>query len=46
MHMTTFLQLLIERVAPVQAVYVKGGWLEIDTLEDLRRLESDPAIQI
>jgi L-glutamine-phosphate cytidylyltransferase len=46
MHMTTFLRLLIERVGPVHAVYVNGGWVEIDSMDDLRRLEGDVEIRI
>jgi choline kinase len=35
MHMTTFIQLVIDNLMPVKAVMVAGGWLEIDTLTDL-----------
>lgn len=35
MFMTTFLQLVIDRLMPVKAVLVDGGWVEIDTLSDL-----------
>ncbi len=35
MFMTSFLQHLIDHVLPVAAVLVDGGWLEVDTVEDL-----------
>lgn len=35
MHMTDFLQLLIDNGCPVTAVCVEGGWLEVDTASDL-----------
>jgi choline kinase len=39
MYMTAFLQHLIDHVAPVAAVIVEGGWLEVDTVEDLETYE-------
>lgn len=36
MYMTSFLQLIIDRLAPIQAVLIDGGWLEVDTVEDLQ----------
>lgn len=36
MYMTSFIQTVIDRLMPVQAVPVAGGWIEVDTLEDLR----------
>lgn len=39
MYMTSFLQHLIDHHWPVRAVLVHNGWLEIDTLEDLRLYE-------
>jgi NDP-sugar pyrophosphorylase family protein len=39
MYMTAFLQHLIDHVAPVAAVLVEGGWLEVDTVEDLETYE-------
>lgn len=39
LYMTDFLQSLIDAGIPVQAVPVEGGWLEIDTLDDLRAYE-------
>ncbi len=35
MFMTAFLQLLIDDGVPVHAAMVDGGWIEVDTLEDL-----------
>lgn len=39
LHMTTFLQHLIGEGWVVDAVEVRGGWLEIDTVRDLRLYE-------
>jgi choline kinase len=39
MYMTAFLQLLIDRVTPVAAVPVDGGWLEVDSTDDLDTYE-------
>ena len=38
-YMTDMLQCLIDSGEPVQAVAIKKGWLEIDTVEDLKRYE-------
>jgi choline kinase len=35
MYMTTFLQMIIDNLMPVKAVTVHGGWIEIDSVEDL-----------
>jgi len=35
MHMTSFLQHLVDRGHPLRAVPVRGGWLEVDTVADL-----------
>ncbi len=35
MFMTDFLQVVIDRLTPVRAVFVRGGWIEIDSVEDL-----------
>ncbi|MET4694108.1 phosphocholine cytidylyltransferase family protein [Endozoicomonas lisbonensis] len=40
MYMTTFLQLLIDSGWLVKAVKVKNGWLEIDTVNDLKLYEA------
>jgi choline kinase len=39
MFMTTFIQMVIERLSPVKAVQINGGWLEIDSIEDLERYQ-------
>ncbi len=40
MYMTDFIQAMINRGEPVTAVHVDGGWLEVDTKEDLELYES------
>ena len=35
MYMTSFLQHWIDHRGPIQAVMVNGGWLEVDTTDDL-----------
>jgi choline kinase len=35
MFMTTFLQNIIDRLMSVKAVFIEGGWIEIDSLNDL-----------
>jgi choline kinase len=35
MYMTSFLQHLVDLGRPLRAVPVEGGWLEVDTVEDL-----------
>lgn len=40
MYMTSFLQAIIDRLMPVRAVPVAGGWLEIDSLDDLKASEA------
>jgi L-glutamine-phosphate cytidylyltransferase len=39
MYMTSFLQLLIDRGWKAKAVQVNNGWLEVDSLEDIRQYE-------
>ncbi|SES84993.1 Choline kinase [Natronincola peptidivorans] len=39
MYMTTFLQLLIDTGFKVRPVMINGGWLEIDSVEDLDKLQ-------
>lgn len=39
MYMTSFLQSLIQSGHPIRAVNVEGGWLEVDTTEDLALYE-------
>ena len=33
--MTSFLQHFIDQAHPIMAVPIRGGWLEVDTKEDL-----------
>lgn len=40
MYMTSFLQHLIDHVGPLAAVQVDGGWLEVDTTDDLETYEA------
>jgi NDP-sugar pyrophosphorylase family protein len=35
LYMTDLLQILIDRGTHVQGVGISGGWLEVDTLDDL-----------
>lgn len=35
MYMTSFLQLIIDRLMLIHAVFIEGGWLEIDSKTDL-----------
>jgi len=35
MYMTSFIQLVIDNLVPVKAVFINGGWVEIDSLGDL-----------
>lgn len=39
MYMTTFLQRLIDSGKPIKGVIIRGGWLEVDTTEDLHKYE-------
>ncbi len=39
MFMTTLIQSIITNVMPVKPVFIKGGWLEIDSVEDLKNYE-------
>lgn len=41
MYMTTFLQNLINAGNTVKGIIIHGGWLEVDTLEDLNRYENN-----
>lgn len=40
MYMTDFLQYLADHVAPLMAVPVRGGWIEVDSREDLELYRS------
>lgn len=39
MYMTSFLQCLIDKGFKLKPLFIQGGWLEIDTTEDLERLK-------
>ena len=36
MYMTSFIQCVINNIMDVKPVYIEGGWVEIDSLEDLK----------
>ncbi len=40
MFMTSFLQLLINKGVKFKACFIDGGWLEIDSLDDLKALQN------
>ena len=40
MYMTSFIQYLINSQWEVKATVIDNGWLEVDTIEDLKRYES------
>lgn len=35
MYMTSFLQLIIDKLCPAKAVFIDGGWIEVDCPSDL-----------
>lgn len=39
MYMTSFIQLIIDRLMPVKAVLVRGEWMEFDTIADIKSYE-------
>lgn len=41
MFMTSFIQSLIDNVKAPKAVFIEGGWLEIDSIEDLKIYEQN-----
>lgn len=43
MFMTSFLQEIIDRLMPIRAVPLDGGWLEIDSISDLEAYAALPA---
>ena len=45
MYMTSFIQSVINELMPVSGVFVSGGWIEIDTVEDLRQYD-DMALEV
>ncbi len=44
MYMTTFLQLMIDNLEKIKAVEISGGWIEIDSVEDLENYKASPEI--
>ena len=39
MFMTSFLQMIIHHRHPIKPIFINGGWLEIDSVEDLERYQ-------
>jgi choline kinase len=39
MFMTSFLQLVIDKLIPATPVFIEGGWVEIDSVQDLKNYE-------
>jgi choline kinase len=39
MYMTSFIQMIIDNLIDVSPLYIDGGWLEIDSIEDLEVYE-------
>ena len=42
MYMTSFLTEVLEGLQPLRAIKISGGWLEVDTCQDLETYENDP----
>ena len=40
MYMTSFIQQIIDNLQSLKALRINGGWLEIDSVEDLRAYEN------
>jgi choline kinase len=40
MYMTSFIQRVIDNLMKVKPLYINGGWIEIDSLDDLKNLEN------
>tara|TARA_Y100001968_G_scaffold119320_1_gene108718 strand:+ start:12401 stop:12895 length:495 start_codon:yes stop_codon:yes gene_type:complete len=36
MYMTSFIQMIIDNLSDINPVYIDGGWLEIDCIDDLQ----------
>ena len=41
MYMTTFIQMIIDKLLDVYPTYVRGGWFEIDSINDLKQMEKN-----
>jgi len=39
MYMTSFIQMIINNLLNVKPTFINGGWIEIDSLDDLKNLE-------
>ncbi len=39
MFMTSFIQMIIDNLLNVTPIFIDGGWVEIDSLDDLKKLE-------
>ena len=39
MFMTSFIQMIIDNLLNVTPVFIDGGWIELDSLSDLKKLE-------
>ena len=39
MYMTSFIQMIINNLMNVKPTFINGGWIEIDSLDDLKNLE-------
>ena len=39
MYMTTFLQLIADRLMPIQAIKIENGWMEVDCPDDLNHTQ-------
>ncbi len=44
MYLTTFLQLLADNLVDIKPVFINGGWIEIDSLEDLEKYKREGII--
>ena len=45
MYMTSFIQMIIDNLSDVKPVYIDGGWLEIDSVEDLEVYEKHNIVE-
>ena len=36
MYMTSFIQMVIDKLLDIKPVYIDGGWIEIDCVDDLK----------
>ena len=37
MYMTSFIQMVIDNLLDVKPIYINGGWIEVDSVEDLKQ---------